>query len=206
MFARSTTITGSPDEVDACIGYIRDDVQPMIMHLDGCLGLSLMADRESGQCIATSSWRDAESLSNSFEDLATVRDRATAMMHGTHHVEEWEVACMHREQPTAAGACARSVWLRTNHTDMDKGIGIYREVLLPMLRDLPGFCSASLFVDRATQRACATTSFASMEAMAASREQSWAIREKGVRDAGVDVLDAAEFELCLAHLRVPELV
>ncbi|HSX68630.1 hypothetical protein [Nocardioides sp.] len=206
MFARSTTITGSPAEVDACIAYVRDDVMPMITHMDGCVGLSLMADRERGQCIATSSWRDAEALSGSFDDLATVRDRATEMMHGTRHVEEWEVACMHREHPTLEGACARSVWLRTNHTDMDKGIGIYRDVLLPMLEGLPGFCSASLFVDRATQRACATTSFDSMEAMAASREESWAIRERGVRDAGVDVLDAAEFELCIAHLRVPELV
>jgi hypothetical protein len=206
VFARSTTITGSPAEVDACVDYIRGDVMPMILHLDGCVGLSLMADRERGQCIATSSWRDAESLSGSFDDLATVRDRAASLMHGTRHVEEWEVASMHRDHPTAEGACARAVWLRTNHTDMEKGIGIYRDVLLPMLRDLPGFCSASLFVDRATQRACATTSFESMEAMAASREESWAIRERGVRDAGVDVLDAAEFDLCLAHLRVPELV
>jgi hypothetical protein len=42
--------------------------------------------------------------------------------------------------------------------------------------------------------------------MDASREQSWAIRDTGVREAGVDVLDAAEYELVLAHLRVPELV
>ncbi|RJS47403.1 antibiotic biosynthesis monooxygenase [Nocardioides cavernaquae] len=206
MFARSTTIQGEPSQLDAGIAYVRDDVYPMLQHMDGCLGLSLMVDREQGTCIATTSWQDEEALHGSFEDLAAVRSRATEIMGGKRQVEEWEIAAMHRDHLSAPGSCARAVWLRTNQTDLDHGIGIYRDVLLPMLRELPGFCSASLLVNRDTQRACATTSFASMETMAASREQAWAIRERGVRDAGVDVIDAAEFELVMAHLRVPSLV
>jgi hypothetical protein len=75
-----------------------------------------------------------------------------------------------------------------------------------MLEELPGFCSASLMVNRELSRACATTSFDSAEAMEQSRDRSWAIRDAGVRDAGVDVLDTAEYTLEVAHLRVPELV
>lgn len=206
MFARSTTITGSPEKIDAGITFVRDEVMPMVSQMDGCIGLSLMVDRDRGQCIATSSWADEASLHGSFEDTASLRSRATEILGGERFVEEWEIAAMHRDHRTGPGACARAVWLRTNHTDVDKGIGIYRDVLLPMLEELPGFCSASLMINRDTSRACATTSFDSMEAMAASREQSWAIRERGVRDAGVDVVDAAEFELAMAHLRVPELV
>ncbi len=96
--------------------------------------------------------------------------------------------------------------MRTNKTDLDRGIDIYRTALLPELEKLQGFCSASLLVNRALQRACATSTFDNREAMEATREQSWAIRDAGVRDAGVDVLDVAEYELVLAHLRVPELV
>jgi hypothetical protein len=42
--------------------------------------------------------------------------------------------------------------------------------------------------------------------MEASRERSWTIRDAGVRDAGVDVLDVGEYDLVLARLRLPELV
>lgn len=206
MFARSTTITGSPEKIDAGIAFVQDEVMPMVRQTDGCIGLSLMVDRDRGQCIATSSWADEASLHSSYEDMASLRSQATEILGGKRFVEEWEIAAMHRDHRTGPGACARAVWLRTDHTDIGKGIGIYRDVLLPMLEELPGFCSASLMINRDTHRACATTSFDSMEAMAASREESWAIRERGVRDAGVDVIDAAEFELVLAHLRVPELV
>ena len=42
--------------------------------------------------------------------------------------------------------------------------------------------------------------------MEASRERSWTIRDAGVRDAGVDVVDVVECDLVLAHLRLPERV
>jgi quinol monooxygenase YgiN len=206
VFARSTTIMGDPLAIDAGIAYVRDDVMPMIIQLDGCVGLSMMVDRESGQCIVTSSWESAETMQASNLHLAPIRARAGEIIMGTPQIEEWEVAVMHRDHRTQAGSCCRVTWLRANHTEMERGIDIYRNGLLPQLEQFPGFCSASLMVNRDLQRACATTSFDSREAMDASREQSWTIRDTGVREAGVDVLDVAEYELVLAHLRVPELV
>ncbi|TCJ28923.1 antibiotic biosynthesis monooxygenase [Nocardioides jejuensis] len=205
MFARSTTIHGKPENVDRLIDFVRDTVMPSLTEAEGCLGISLMVDRVQGHCIGTSSWIDEESLQSSFESFSSLRDEAARVLGGFAGVEEWEIAAMHREHFTHTGACARSVWLRTDHTELDRGIGIYRDVLLPMLEELPGFCSASLLVDREMRRACATTAFTSREAMEASREDSWAIRERGVREAGVDVVDVAEFDLAIAHLRVPEL-
>jgi quinol monooxygenase YgiN len=206
VFARSTTILGDPSAVDAGIAYVRDEVMPMITMMEGCVGLSMMVDRESGQCIVTSSWQSEETMQASDLHLAPIRARAGEVIMGTPQIEEWEIAVMHRDHTTSEGACCRATWLRTNHSDIDRGIGIYRDALLPALEKLPGFCSASLMVNRLLSRACATTSFDSREAMEASREQAWAIRDAGVRDAGVDVLDVAEYDLVLAHLRVPELV
>ena len=57
-----------------------------------------------------------------------------------------------------------------------------------------------------TGRACGTVAFESRAAMDATREQAWTIRESGAREAGVDITDVVEFELVLAHLRLPELV
>ena len=96
--------------------------------------------------------------------------------------------------------------MRLNHTDVERGIAIYRAAMLPEMESIDGFCSASLLVDRAAGRACNTTTYDSREALEASRERSWTIRDAGIRDAGVDVLDVVECDLALAHLRLPELV
>ena len=60
-------------------------------------------------------------------------------------------------------------------------------------------------VDRARGRVCSTASFVSLESLQVSREEAWTIRDTGIREAGVDIMDAAEYELAVAHLRVPEL-
>jgi heme-degrading monooxygenase HmoA len=206
VFARSTTIMGNPEALDSGIAYVRDDVMPAILMMDGCIGLSMLVDRESGQCIVTSSWDSQEAMRASDLNLRPMRAEAGEMLGGRPQIEEWEVAAMHRDHMTHENSCCRVTWMRTNETDVDRGIEIYRNSLLPMIEAMPGFCSASLMVNRDMQRVCSTTTFDSREAMEESRDQGWAIRDAGVREAGVDVLDVAEYELCLAHLRVPELV
>ncbi|QIK76772.1 antibiotic biosynthesis monooxygenase family protein [Nocardioides piscis] len=206
MFARSTTIMGNPEALDSGIAFVRDDVMPAILEMDGCVGLSMLVDRESGQCIVTSSWESEEAMRASDLNLRPMRERGGEMLGGEPQVEEWEVASMHRDHTTREGSCCRVAWMRANDNGVDRGIEIYRDSLLPRIEGMPGFCSASLMVNRALHRACSTTTFDSREAMEQSRDEGWAIRDAGVREAGVDVLDVGEYELCLAHLRVPELV
>ncbi|WP_156747381.1 hypothetical protein [Mycobacterium sp. E2462] len=43
-------------------------------------------------------------------------------------------------------------------------------------------------------------------ALARNRDRASELRSKRVRDLGAEVIDVAEFELAIAHLRVPELV
>jgi hypothetical protein len=45
-----------------------------------------------------------------------------------------------------------------------------------------------------------------MDAMARNRERATELRSRRVRELGAEVIDVAEFELAIAHLRVPELV
>lgn len=206
MFARSTSINGDPAALDAGIAYVRDDVLPTITSMDGCVGLSMLVQRESGQCIVTSSWASAEERAAADLHLRPLRERGGEILRGAPVVDEWEVAVMHREADAGDGACCRCTWLRLDHGGVDRGIDLYRLVLLPEIGAMTGFVSASLLVDRDAGRACSTTTFRSRADMEASREQAWAIRDRGVREAGVDVLDVEEFDLVVAHLRVPELV
>ena len=206
MYARSITIMGNPEAMDEGIAYVRDEVQPMITAMDGCVGLSMLVDRETGQCIVTSSWQSEDAMRVSDPHLVPLRTRAGQIMQGAPRVEEWEVAVMHRDHAAPEGSCCRVTWMRLNHQDIDRGIQLYRTAMLPDMETLDGFCSASLLVNRTTGRACNTTTYDSREAMDASRDRAWTIRDAGVRDAGVDVLDVVESELAIAHLRLPELV
>lgn len=207
MFARSSTFSGDPACLEDGIAYVNDEVMPMIASIDGCVGLSMMVDRETGECIATSSWATEEDMRFSGDRMAPMRERLGEILgcRSEARVEEWEVAAMHRDHATGPGCWCRVTWIRTDHADVDRGIEIYKSGVLPRMEQLDGFCSASLMVNRSLSRACATTSFDSRDALGASQEEAWAIRDAGVREAGVDVIDVGEYELVVAHLRVPEM-
>lgn len=204
MFARSTTITGSPGAIDDGIAYIRDEVQPTITQMDGCAGMSLVVDRSSGRCIATSSWETQEAMQQSADRLAPLRARGAEIMGGELTVDEWEIAIMHRDHTSAPESVCRITWARP--PDLDQGVEMFRSTVLPRIEQVDGFCSASMFVDRAGGRMCGTVSFDSQSALDASRELARMLRDKAQAEMGMEFLDVAEFELVLAHLHVPELV
>ena len=206
MFARSSTFHGDAGGIDTGIAYVRDDVMPMLREVAGYVGLSMMVDRGSGECIATTSWEDLDAMRASSDRLSSVRERLGGMLHAPPKVQEWQIAVMRRVDPAACERWCRVSWLRSAADDpSDRAVEIYRTQLLPRIERLPGFCSASLMVDRARRRICSTASYKSLEALQQSRDEAWLIREDGVREAEVDIMDSAEYELAIAHLRVPEI-
>ena len=206
MHARTTTVDAGPGMLDAGLAYIRDEVFRTVTNLPGCIGMSLVADRASGRCIATSAWETAEAMHASREQVTPIRDRCAEMFGGTPAVEEWEIAAMHRDHRSAEGACVRATWVKVPADQVDQGIEYYKSSVLPQIEGLDGFCSASLLVDRTSGRAVSSATFDSFDAMERNRDQSNALKATSLREAGGEELDECEFELALAHLRVPELV
>lgn len=74
------------------------------------------------------------------------------------------------------------------------------------MEKLEGFCSASLLLDKATGTAVSSVTFDSAEALDNNREQASALRTEKLAQLGGSLVDICEFELAIAHLRVPELV
>jgi heme-degrading monooxygenase HmoA len=206
VYARSTTIQAQPSSVDAGIAHVRDVVMPTLRQIDGCVGVSLLVDRNSGRCIATSSWETEEAMHASAERVRPVRDSAAQALGGSPTVDEWEIAVLHRDHHSGPGACVRATWLRVRPDQFDRAIEFYRESVLPAIEELEGFCSASLMLDRASWRAVSSSTFDSLEAMQRNEEQARSLRTARLRDLGADQFDVGEFELALAHLRVPELI
>ncbi len=207
MYARSTTIQAQPLSVDIGIAHVRDIVMPALTEIDGCVGMSLLVDRQSGTCIATSSWDSIDAMRASAERVAPIRDQAALMFDGSARVEEWDIALLHRDHPSRPGACVRATWLKVVPDQLSQSLDFYRMSVLPEMEDLDGFCSASLLVDHpACRRAVSCSTFDSMDAMARNRDRATELRSRRVRELGAEVVDVAEFELAIAHLRVPELV
>ena len=205
MYARSTTINAAPASIDAGVAQVRDEVMPMLMGMDGCIGLSMLVDRESGRCITTSAWQSEEAMRATDEALRPMRDRIAGTMGGSPQVEEWEIAVLHRDHRSVAGACVRATWVKVDPANLDRAIDVYKLASLPRLEDLAGFCSASLLVDRASGRAVSSVTYDSQDTLDGSREAAASMRSSTTKDAGAEMLEVGEFELTIAHLRVPEL-
>jgi hypothetical protein len=206
MYARSTSITGNPDTIDACISFLRDEVMPAVTAMDGCMGLSLLANRDSGRCIATTSWTSEEAMRATEREVSPLRDRASEIMGADATVQEWEIAVMHREHDAREGSWCRVTWLRSEPSEIDSTVDFYKETVLTQLETTDEFCSASMLVNRETGECCGTARFESRAALDATRDMAKAMREQRSSMGTVEFTDIDECELVIAHLRVPELV
>ncbi|MBO0855969.1 MAG: hypothetical protein J2P18_19640 [Nocardia sp.] len=206
MYARSTTIQAQPSSIDAGIAHMRDEVLPALEKIPGCVGMSLMVDRVFGRCIATSAWESGAAMHDSAMRVQPRRDQAAMIFGGVAQVAEWEIAVMHREHRSTDGACVRATWIKTDPTRLAMTIDSYLDYVLPGMEQLEGFCSASLLVNRSSGRAVSCGTFDSADVMRRNREQSAALGVDAARKVGVEAIDVREFDLALAHLRVPELV
>ena len=199
MYARSTTFHGRSGNLDAGITFVKNEAGPMLDKIEGCRGLSMLVDHETEQCIATSSWENEAAMRASDEQLRPIRDRGRDILGGSMQVDEWEIAVMHRSQH---GESCRVSWLQG---DLDAMTETFRAGMLAELEQTPGFCSASLLVNRSTGLGCATTAWETRAAMEASRSAAEDMRSRTATDAGGEIVEVHEFDLAYAHLHVPEM-
>ena len=199
MHARSTTFNGKPENVVAGIRFIAQEAAPALQEIEGCRGVSLLVDHDTGQCIATSSWESEVAMLRSNDQLRPIRERGHDILGGSMQVDTWEIAVMHRMQH---GECCRVSWLQG---DLETLAETFRLGILPRLDGTPGFCGASLMVDHEAGVGCSTTVWESRAAMEASRGAADDMRMRAATDSRSEIVDVHEFDLAYAHLHVPEM-
>ena len=134
MYARSTTVKAQNNAIDQGIAQVRDEVLPAVTAMDGCIGLSMMVDRTSGECIVTTAWENEEKMRATAEAVKPLRARATEILSGTSSVQEWEIAVMHRDHQAGDGSFCRSTWIATEPSNADHALDVYRMAILPQDR------------------------------------------------------------------------
>jgi hypothetical protein len=206
VHARSTTIQAQSSFIDAGIAHVRDKTMPALEQIGGFVGMSLLVDRQSGRCIGTTAWESDETMRATAEQVRPIRESAVQVFGGPATIDEWEIAVLHRDHHAAEGAGVRATWIKIRPDQFDRAVEFYKTEVLPAIEELEGFCSASLMIDRESGLAVSSATFDTMDAMERNRDQARSIRTERLRDLGAEQLDVCEFELAIAHLRVPELV
>lgn len=205
MYARSTTVQGDVNTLDEAIAYVGEKEFPAITAIPGCVGLSMLADRDSGRVIVSSAWADEESLKSSAEKVRDMQDRLMQMLKADDAlIQPWDIAVLHREKPSGEDARAQVTWSRIAPNHMQTLLDAYRDHMLARLIELPGFCSLSLVVDRKQGRIVSVTSFDSAATCEQTRKPARAFREEFAQAVGARITDVAEMDVVVAHLHVPD--
>jgi hypothetical protein len=98
------------------------------------------------------------------------------------------------------------IWTSGAPAHRESALDAFRLAVLPRLADLPGFCSVSMLVDPESAGAVSSTVYDSRDAMVSATPIAVPLREEFTRSVGGEITEIAEFDLVLAHLRVPETV
>ena len=92
MYARVTTLEGSPDRMDDAIRNVREQVLPQLQQMDGFKGFVALGDRQSGKLLGVAFWESEEVLRATEEAVAGVRSGAAEAAGGSvAGVEQYEV-------------------------------------------------------------------------------------------------------------------
>jgi heme-degrading monooxygenase HmoA len=206
MYARTNTVMANPQAIDEGIANVREEVMPLVQGMDGFIGLSMLADRDSGRCIVTTAWRTEEAMHASEAGVRSSRERAGQIFGGMPEVKEYEIAVMHRMHQTGEGARTRVIWGHTDPGHMDDMISTFRMSTLPQMEELPGFASCNLMIDRGLGRTALASTYDSADAMRQASDRAAALRRDASAALELEIDEVAEFDLVIAHLRVPETV
>ena len=204
MYARSSTFRGRPELIDAGIEFVRSEVLPTMLVMDGCVGLSMLANRETGLCITTSAWHSLDTRTGSELQVSELRTGIGERLGAAAEVEQWEIALLHRDHWSQEGARVRCTWVQT--AEIDNLIDFTKTTTIPTLDEVSGFCSASLMIDRGTGRGVVAVAFDTADAESSSRGTARSLRQQFISETREQIVDIEQFDLVLAHLHAPELV
>jgi heme-degrading monooxygenase HmoA len=110
MYARVSTIEGSPDKVDDVTRQTQEQTLPQLRQMDGFEGFVALGDRQSGKMLGVSFWESEEALRATEGSVSNVRSGAASAADGiVAGVEEYEVLVNEAPSEGPLGAATDTV-------------------------------------------------------------------------------------------------
>ena len=100
MYARVTELFGIGGDADAHMRHFEDDILPKAEAVPGMSGGLVLIDRDTGHGMVITLWEDEETLTDSREELAHLRELAFQRMNLTKApvIKEYEVGVARLER------------------------------------------------------------------------------------------------------------
>lgn len=192
MFVRTLYITADPADVGPALDVIVKAVPGMMAEQDGFRGIGVFADRTVGKILTGSWWESEQALKDSDEKLRDRRMQMLAPFVSTIAGLDIE-AVAYSDMPPATSGGFRMQRMMFDPARADQLVETYQENGLPRLREIDGFQSSAMLMDRTHGMASVGVVYRDLEALAASRSRQAAVRKAAFeRLQGVAQLIALE--------------
>ncbi len=205
MHVRATTIDADPGRIDEGVAFVKEHVVPAVATLPGSLGLSMFVDRDTGLTTVSTGWATQQARQDAEELLGVLRGKAMRVLGGGTPVTEYfELVALDRLRPAMPGFWNRATQVTIDPAHLEEAVDTYTSSTVHDLQLLPGYCSATLLVDRPRGMGMVSVVFDSKETLDASRDMGDQIRRAAVEKTGAAMVDVRESEIVIAGLRLPQ--
>jgi heme-degrading monooxygenase HmoA len=199
MFARHLYVLVDPRRIDEAIAATQKKGREMLREQPGYSGMAMFADRDLGKLLIASIWDSEQACRDSDEALRERRAELLRPFAATVSVDIFEIASVHRVRDSGEGAAMRRHVLEHEAADADRLIEAFNSRAADR-ESVPGFCRATVFVDRSRGRSVIGLIYADREALIGSRSVSAEVRADLSRQfEGLSLRSLEEFDVVLTE-------
>ncbi len=204
MYIRATRVQFPPEAVDRGIAFFKDRIVPMANSAPGNVGQVLLVDRASGKGIGITQWETPQAMAAAEQLGINARTQSSAETGGTIvNVERMEQVLLERSGPATAGGWVRLNTLIGDPAKTENAINFMQKQVIPALKNMKGFRTAVMNVDRITGRSTVSTVWASKEDLEASEPSVSGLRRDAADAAGAKDVTVEIYESAVVNIKAP---
>ncbi len=201
MFARITWGQVAVDRLDDVATTLRPAIDSLT-HLDGYLGIAVLANRTTGAAAVIAYWDSLEAMQASESAASTAR----AMVQGgpvleVKEVDRFEFVLQDRVAPPMANTFVRVTDARAAPEKLDDMVTFVRGRVMPVMKAQSGFRAASVVVNRETGRFLAATVWNTAADREASEAAVAPLREEGREIGAAPSTSVERYEAILVEIK-----
>jgi heme-degrading monooxygenase HmoA len=168
MYARIVTITDAKD-IDAGIGWLREQLRPALRDQKGFRGLAVSAERAGGVLGVLTLWDTEADRDASWDALATTRQESRDIIGGQLSAESYEELLREAgSTPPGPGSALMLLPVSMDPADVDENLAFFRSQILPRITACQGFQQVRLLMNRKTGHGLGGSVWADEDAMRAA--------------------------------------